>query len=394
MPWTDDEPKTINLNHIVISDHDGYRWTTKKFTRPRGTPVYAMTPEGIEIYNHIERYKALGHLESHVEIRSLPEDREQFVLKNTWKNKDSYNEFEAWYMAPDPETGLSMQDKTKEYEKKHNIIHEYNVEALNSSSTVDEHLQKSFIEKMAFRRNIQFFDQKKNPEKTVIEKILKDSFHYVPILQCVYPFRVKIWGPEYHEMKKQLVIRSVCGPNQENFRRGGKHQGDWKLAEEIYDKWINQWIDTGEEQYYDGYYFNQQIMAPYLISWHPMPDLPTQTQLDKGYVESRTSGHMEKVGCRQHIQQMTIGVSMHGYGMSLLAANYGLHASFTRNIIVDFDTPETLPEMVKPMFTSPDSDYHRIPFVMGIGYRDPRFTYFGDSNMGKKPTFDEINLWQ
>ena len=141
------------------------------------------------------------------------------------------------------------------------------MKALDSTTTLEDFSKSTFIKKFAFRRNITFFDQERIPEKQVIEKIIQDSYKYVPILNCVYPFRIKIWGPEHRDMKKQMVLRSICGTNQHDFRPGGKYVGDWKKCEQIYDEWIKLIYRLGKPTEFDGYYFNNQIIAPYLISF-------------------------------------------------------------------------------------------------------------------------------
>lgn len=358
---------------------EGYRWTTKIFTRPNGVPLYRQTPEGIDIKEKTDYYQSIGHLHTRVEIISLPDNREQFIVKSCWTNKDSYHEFETWYKE-------NAAQRVKKYELDNNIQHEYNVKALESTTTLEDFSRNAFIDKFAFRRNITFFDQKRIPEKQIIENIIQDAYKYVPILNCVYPFQIKIWGPEYKDMKKQMVLRSVCGPNQHDFRPGGKYAGDWKKCEQIYDAWIQLVQNKGQSVMFEGYYFNNQIVAPYLISYHPVPILPTESQIKKGYIERRAihdNGMIREIAI--------IGASMHGYGVSLLSANHNLYGSFTRNWISGIDSTEDTPAAMKPL--TPDS-YSIVPFVLGIGYKDENIPYNGDANQGIKPEFEEIHYWQ
>jgi hypothetical protein len=363
-----------------ITDLEGHRWTTKTFTKPFGVPLYQHTPAGADIKAWTDKARVDGILWNKVNITTLPEGREQYVIQSCWTDSDRYHEFEIWYKE-------NAMNRVKQYELENSITHEYNVQALDSNTTVDDFTKESFINKFSFRRNITFFDQEKIPEKAVIEKILQDAYKYVPILQCVYPFRVKIWGPEYTNLKKQLVLRTVCGPNQHNFHKGGKHEGDWKKCEEIYDGWIKQCSELKRDSLYEGCYFNQQIVAPYLISWHPVPIAPTQSQLDQGYVERRANN------VELNLVTSIIGASMHGYGMSLLSANEGLFGSFTKRFITNVDTAENLPEPIKPMYTQ-NLTFGTVPFVLGIGYQDTSIPYEGDANKGIKPSFDELHFWQ
>ena len=363
-----------------ITELEGHRWTTKTFTRPRGTLSYQMTPEGADIKARTDKAIEDGVLWNKATLTTLPNGREQLVIKSCWTDPDRYHEFEIWYKE-------NAVARVKQYELENSITHEYNVQALDTNTTVEEFTKKSFIDKFNFRRNITFFDQNKIPEKIVIEKILQNAFKYVPILQCVYPFRVKIWGPEYADLKKQLVLRTVCGPNQHNFHKGGKYEGDWKKCEEIYDRWIKLCLELKIVSLYEGYYFNQQIVAPYLISWHPVPIVPTQSQLDQGYVETRANN------VELNLVISIIGASMHGYGMSLLSANEGLFGSFTKRFITNVDTIENLPDPIKPMYTQ-DLNFGTVPFTLGIGYQDTSIPYEGDANRGIKPSFDELHSWQ
>lgn len=358
---------------------EGYRWTTKIFTKPVGVPLYRQTPEGIDIKEKTSHYQNIGHLHTRVEIISLPDNREQFIVKSCWTDKDSYHEFETWYKE-------NAAQRVKKYELENNIRHEYNVKALESTTTLEDFSRNAFVNKFAFRRNITFFDQKRIPEKQIIENIMQDAYKYVPILNCVYPFRIKIWGPEYKDMKKQMVLRSICGPNQHDFRPGGKYAGDWKRCEQIYDAWIRLVQNNGQPVLFEGYYFNNQIMAPYLISYHPVPTLPTESQIKKGYIERRAihdNGMIREIAI--------IGASMHGYGVSLLGANHNLYGSFTRNWISGIDSIEDTPAAMRP--STPDS-YSIVPFVLGIGYKDENIPYNGDANQGIKPEFEEIHFWQ
>jgi hypothetical protein len=135
-------------------------------------------------------------------------------------------------------------------------------------------------------------------------------------------------------------------------------------------------------------------VAPYLISWHPVPVLPTQSQLDQGYIERRpyNNGNVNEGLMKDNVY---IGASMHSYAMSILAANYGLNASFTRCFITNTEPADNIPDAVKPIFTTEkDPSYGKVPFVLGIGYRHPLDKQVGDANYKIKPGFDEINFWQ
>lgn len=362
-----------------LTELEGYRWVTKIFTKNTDIPTYRQTVEGNDIKEKTDYYRSIGHLHTKIEIIPLSNNREQYIVKSCWTNKDSYHEFETWYKE-------NAAQRVKKYELDNNIQHEYNVEALDSNTTLEGFSRDVFINKFAFRRNITFFDQERIPEKQIIEKIMQDAYKYIPILNCVYPFQIKIWGPEYEDMKKQMVLRSICGTNQKDFRPGGKYAGDWKKCEQIYDAWIKLVQSLGQSVSFDGYYFNNQIMAPYLISYHPVPILPTESQIKKGYIERRA---IHNDGMIREIA--IIGASMHGYGVSLLSANYDLYGSSTRNWITGIDSVKDTPAAMQPLT---DGEYGAVPFVLGIGYKDEKIPYNGDANQGIKPDFEEINIWQ
>lgn len=363
-----------------LTELEGYRWVTKTFTKKNGVPTYRQTPEGSDIKEKTDYYTSIGHLYTKLEVLPLSNDREQYIVKSCWTNKDSYHEFETWYIE-------NALQRVKKYELDNDIRHEYNVKALESTTTLEDFSRNVFVNKFALRRNITFFDQTRTPEKRIIESIMQDAYKYVPILNCVYPFRIKIWGPEYKDMKKQMVLRSICGQNQHDFRPGGKYAGDWKKCEQIYDNWIQLVQDTGQSISFKGYYFNNQLMAPYLISYHPVPSLPTESQIVKGYIERRA---VHNNGMIREIA--VIGASMHGYGVSLLSANYNLYGSFTRNWIAGIDSIEDTPAAMRPLIS--DNEYGSVPLVLGIGYKDEKIPYDGDANHRNKPNFEEINFWQ
>jgi len=239
-----------------------------------------------------------------------------------------------------------------------------------------------FVDAFQKRRNITFFSND-IPEKLIIKEILQQAYQYVPVLQCVYPFRIKIFGPEYTEEKKELVLRSVCGPDQHKWSLGGEHYGQWDRLKEIYEQWLELNNQKGENRLFENVFFNNQCTAPYLIKYEPVPNLPTQTQLDQGYIERR--GHTVGDGLQPNMRDYA--VSMHSYGVSLLAVDKGLDASFTRYFIQDENPPLLLQNT-----NNNTHPYYRVPFFLGIGYQS-HIPYKGDANRGIKPGFDELHTW-
>lgn len=245
-----------------------------------------------------------------------------------------------------------------------------------------------FNDTFRFRRNITFFDQTRSPEKSTIEEILANAYDHVPVLQLVYPFKVDIYGPEYREEKKQLCIRSVCGPQQHDYRPGGRYFGQWDRLEEIFNEWEEMCIGPtgGRNKLHQGVFFNYQIMAPYLLVYKPQLVEPTQSQLDKGFIDPRGGLDAD----RKLIGHKWIGVSMHSYGVALCSADRQLHASFTKNWI-ELENQDDNPLLMR---REHEDKFFRVPFYLGIGYQDERFDYRGDSNKGIKPDFSEIHQWK
>ena len=61
------------------------------------------------------------------------------------------------------------------------------------------------------RTNLRFFQVDRYPDKETIEELLYDAHKLVPYKNNIPEHNIKIYGPEYFEEKKKLVLYTVAG---------------------------------------------------------------------------------------------------------------------------------------------------------------------------------------
>ena len=141
---------------------------------------------------------------------------------------------------------------------------------------------------MKLRENITHFTQQQ-PDKKIIEQILKDAHELIPVKNNMWNYYIDVWGPEHHEEKKLVALQTVTGENKRDFAPGGKHDGDIKLLEEIYKGWKSKRESMRNnikiKSTYKGFGFNDQVTAPYLLVYYQKPGYPTEKQKQLGYKE-------------------------------------------------------------------------------------------------------------
>ena len=234
---------------------------------------------------------------------------------------------------------------------------------------------------MKLRENITHFTQQQ-PDKKIIEQILKDAHELIPVKNNMWNYYIDVWGPEHHEEKKLVALQTVTGENKRNFAPGGKHDGDIKLLEEIYDDWkkkrelFRQGVNLGGN--FKGYGFNDQVTAPYLLVYYQKPGYPTEKQKQLGY--------KEKLIAYSDVteNQWQISAAMHGYGTTLLSAEQGLYASFCKCYYFNYKNFNNILTPLKLGFSN-------VAFLLGIGYRDTELPYFKNTI---KPELNEIVTWK
>lgn len=237
---------------------------------------------------------------------------------------------------------------------------------------------------MKFRENIHHFKQA-DPGRDKIDQILRDAHDLVPHKNNLWAYNIDVYGPEHTEEKEIVAMQTVSGYDKRNFAPGGKDHGDHDKLRDIYHKW-RQGRETLRQDKsaenrkmrakYQGYSFNEQVTAPYLLVYYQVPGFPTQKQIEKNYKRLLID--------YKDNEQWMIAASMHGYGTTLLAAEQGLHASFCKCYYHDL---EKFTNILAPL----RHGFRNIAFLLGIGYRDGELPYYKNPNV---PTYEEIVNWK
>ena len=142
---------------------------------------------------------------------------------------------------------------------------------------------------MKFRENIHHF-KKDDPGRDKIEQILKDAHELVPTKNNLWAYNIDVYGPEHTEEKELVAMQTVSGYDKRNFAPGGKDHGNIDKLREIYHKWKDgretlrddpSMANRKIRAKYQGYSFNEQVTAPYLLVYYQVPGFPTEKQMSK-----------------------------------------------------------------------------------------------------------------
>lgn len=235
---------------------------------------------------------------------------------------------------------------------------------------------------MKLRENITHFDSNP-PDRNVIDNILKDAHELIPVKNNMWNYNIDVWGPEHAQEKKIVAMQTVTGLDKRIFAKGGEEEGNVALLENIYNSWKDQREGQRDSWFkgkgkYQGFGFNDQVTAPYLLVYYQRPGRPTHKQIKQGY-DAKQIAYADR---SQH--QWLIAASMHGYGTTLLCAEQGLYASFCKCYYL---VHKNLNNVLHPL----EHGFHNVAFLLGIGYRDKGMPYFKNK---KKPNYDEIVTWK
>jgi hypothetical protein len=273
----------------------------------------------------------------------------------------------------------SLEDKQFDYVPNNFLKTGY---TLKDKETKNENLRSA----MDYRHNIKFYDQERIPTKEQINKILMDSHIYVPHKNNLIPIQIKIYGPEYSKDKEDLVLATLCGPGRDNYKdKKGKYYGDIEELRKRYNEWREIQLNNlkGIEEYRKKYglNFNEQVRAPYLLTFTRKIRLPTPSQEKRGYqkwvYDSSLSENLQ--------YKWYLGAGIHAYAITLLSAEQGMYASFCRC----FDKlPNLYSKCMEDVYK--DGAWPADVFYLGLGYRDFRVKYWVDKN---KATKDEYMTW-
>lgn len=232
---------------------------------------------------------------------------------------------------------------------------------------------------MQFRENIHHF-KSDDPGRDKIDQILKDAHDLVPVKNNLVAYHIDVYGPEHADEKKAVALQTVTGYDKREFSNLTLEE-----QQKIYSEWLRRRDSMREDPSYEnrqraakvkGFGFNEQVTAPYLLVYYQVPGFPTQKQLEKGYKRLQ-------IGYKDN-KQWLIPASMHGYGVTLLAAEQGLHASFCK-CYYHSDTQFT--NILAPL----RKGWENIAFLLGIGYKDGEMPYYKNPNVAD---IEDIVTWK
>ena len=232
---------------------------------------------------------------------------------------------------------------------------------------------------MEFRENIHHFKQD-DPGRDKIQQILKDAHDLVPVKNNLVAYHIDVYGPQHADEKKAVALQTVTGYEKRQFKNLSLEE-----QEEIYAEWRRRRESMRKDPSYEnrqraakykGFAFNEQVTAPYLLVYYQKPGFPTEKQLKKGYKNLLIDYNDNR--------QWMIAASMHGYGVTLLAAEQRLHASFCK-CYYHSDTQFT--NILAPL----RKGWENIAFLLGIGYKDGEMPYYKNPNV---PDIEDIVTWK
>jgi len=245
---------------------------------------------------------------------------------------------------------------------------------------------KSLRSAMDHRHNIKFFDQERIPTKEQIDKILVDSHVYVPHKNNLIPINIKIYGPEYYKDKEDLVLATLCGPGRSLYKdKTGKYYGDIDELRKRYNEWreiqLNKLKGIDEYRKKYGLNFNEQVRAPYLLTFTRKIRLPTSSQEKRGYQKWVYDDSLSE----NFQYKWYLEAGIHSYAINLLAAEQGMYGSYCRCF-------QKLPNLYSKCMEDfyKDGAWPADVFYLGLGYRDPKVKYWVDKNKASK---DEYMTW-
>tara|TARA_B100000424_G_C22841892_1_gene449264 strand:+ start:78 stop:818 length:741 start_codon:yes stop_codon:yes gene_type:complete len=230
------------------------------------------------------------------------------------------------------------------------------------------------VDLMKRRQNVRFFTEQE-PDKKLIDTILRQAHELTPHKNNIFRYRVNVFGPEFAEDKKKLVLLT-CTKRKIMIRHRPLTDKYLKQVEKIY----NEWFQIGKHNEINEYAFLPQVTAPYLLAYtYDTTKQVSVTQKDK----------LQKYSMVEHARffsetDWTIQASMHAFAVALLCAEQGLTASFCRCYFFD--------DKLKNKIMSSSHEKQTTLFYLGIGYRDDSKRY--PSSSIPKLNYDEVIKWK
>ena len=266
--------------------------------------------------------------------------------------------------------GKSLEEVGKKFNIGPNALKRFFLPNIGSEDSILKKIMKK-------RENILHYDEGKIPERGVIDQILKDAHDLVPLKNNLYPYTIEVYGPEHAEEKKQIALLTVGGMKKR------------EVAEEdlggLYDRWLKSndgdaKLELIGDEKGNSYMFNNQVRAPYLLVYtFNKKTKATNKQKEDGFVSPMFN---ENLG----VDQKIIGASMNAYGVTLLAAEQNVHASFCKCYLNNDTAYNT--NILKSLDPKDDN---QLLFLLGLGYRDYDRYYWKNE---VKPDYKEIVKWR
>ena len=201
-----------------------------------------------------------------------------------------------------------------------------------------------------FRRiNFRHFQQDNYPTKEKIEEILQEAINIAPVDKEFFSWRLEIYGPEYAEQKKELVLDTPTLYSKDD--NGVDLTPNSYIPKYGQEQWDNQIRKAFERRPGS---FNCQTLAPYLVSVvvHKSIFDDSDTNTYVGYKPERAHP-----GMQSYRHCINMGIFIHS--VALAANNHGVDFAFCCNVH----------RLVNPIFNSLKKGEKFIVFL-GLGYFD------------------------
>ena len=216
-------------------------------------------------------------------------------------------------------------------------------------------MQNHFVNLMEVRKQVRQFDNKKVPDQSIINDILKETYRLVPSKQKLMPYTVHVLGPKHEDLKHNLYKMTLV------------HEG--RRQEDYYKKG------------------NRQLLAPYVLLFEYRTPEPTDfiLSLQKDGInfakEMKDSSVSAPIECGMFITILT--------GLCLTA---GLSVSYTGCIPYVGEDQNGFKDSGIPFIE------HQVMSMISIGYPDysvpKKDLYARNTNVGEiKPNIDKVIKW-
>ena len=254
-----------------------------------------------------------------------------------------------------------------------------------------EHSDKNYLnELIKKRKNIKFFSDN-IPDKDIIKKILDDTLAAAPVKNNIYHYSLEVYGPEFYEAKKSLLLQTLCVPKARNPKKGLLKMMGTDIEKirvmtkdqikEAYDKKIL-YLNTWEfEDIIQTFKVNTQVIAPYLLvyKFHRNQYIPQRMKKRDNIEEMKIR--------RWSYEGAIMQASMHSMILSLYASYYDIDHGFCRCYEECKDNEKNT------IFNEPKEN---LIFMLGLGYRGEE-PYPGKCDRrdtkSEKPKPEQIYQW-